>query len=77
MEQEQEVYFNTKELMDYLTKNPHPWLKTPCLETIRRWARSGKIPVEPREKVSGKHLIFKKSKIDEWNANNRIVQVQR
>lgn len=70
---EKEVYFNTKELMDYLVENPHPYLKVPCLETIRRWARTDKIPVEPREKTQGKSLIFKKSAIDEWQRNNRIV----
>lgn len=66
-------YMNTKELIEYLKQNPHPYLKTPCIEIIRRWARNGKIPTMPREKTSGKPLIFKKSDIDEWNKNNRIV----
>jgi len=68
--------FTTKELWEYLNTRPVKFQHCPTQETLRKWAREGKIPVFKRS-GRGAAILFKKTDIINWNKNGRPVQIQK
>lgn len=58
-------YMNVQQLSDYLWDHP-------SIETLRRYARGGKLPFEGGG-GKGKKYRFVKSEIDKWEKNGRNI----
>lgn len=59
-----EKTMDTKELSDYLPKNPKP-------QTIRTWVRKGQIPYHKQGTAKNSPTYFIVSEIDKWLQNGR------